>query len=272
MEFTEDPSCFAAFRRAKKRSAEPERLFLHNFGDGRGPVTAYQHKNLDGRLGGIVEYGTTFVHPEARIDEGAVVYGHAHISKNVWMLPHSTARDDAVLKGALILGSLVEFSGIANCTIKPQVRHPVYIGAHPFHFPNQSIDERGTHKHNYSNAPRIKCSQHPIVCRKIEKGVITTMTYTDDFVFTVKTPRGYSKIADFIDDMKPHLSPTGKDSLSWNPMRNTIRIAVRGEDIDYYPNVDDTEIRLLIADEDRSMRRVVKPLPPWQPPTATPRW
>lgn len=175
----------------------------------------------------------------------------------------SVVKDNAHVSGALILGNLVIFEGHAQCCIKPQVRHPVYIGYPMLNFPTLIIQNGHRTEPDYGNVSKIKCSTHPIVNRaQIRKGIITTLIYTDDLVIQTKIKRGYERIADYKNFNSRSTSPTGKESTSWDVMHHDVRIAEKEKSlIGQFPQIDDPTILSLCMSEDLS--RTTKPGPRW---------
>ncbi len=257
--FGERSSCFAAF--VKARLANPHlEIELVDFDELNLEVPAYRHTNPNGMPGGWVALNTTSVHPECQIDSGALVYENASIGKNVRLMDGSVVKGEAKVSGALILGERVTFEGFATCRIKPQVRHPAYIGHHPFNFPKMIIENGEFTDSDTPRLSEIKCAKHPVIKRFREGVYIVTIVSTDSMVIVSKNNRGYGLIADFHDDMKGHASPTGKESLSWNPNRFQTAVIPKRV-IEKFPELLDQEVRRLL--ETDQLKRIVNPGPSW---------
>jgi hypothetical protein len=264
-----DSSAFIAWRNAKIRSGRPD-LKMHDFRDGKGLRPAYHHTNLSKFPGGWVAYDQAnneipFVDPHAEISEGAEVYGNAYIGKNVKLLKGALVKDNAHLSGALIIGTRVVFEGHAQLRIKPQVRHPVYIGhdhlATFFAFADYSIINGKKIIPDPTVVPQIICRDHPIVARARVGGVIQTLIYTDAWRLRVDTPRGYCKIDEYFDGTL-YTSPDGRnENQSWNPRYNRV----------FMEEIQNTRGDLTLPSEkfvslleDPNLRRATKPGPYWR--------
>lgn len=276
-----DSPVFTAWLNARVRSGRRD-LKLYDFRDGKGLRPAYRHKNMSGFPGGWVAYDRAnnempFVDTRAEISEGAEVYGNACIGKNVTLLKGAIVRDNAHLSGALIIGTRIVFEGHAQLGIKPQVRHPVYIGYDHletlFVFADFCITNKQKIIPDPTVVPQIICRKHPIVARARMGGIIQTLIYTDALRIRVDTPRGYCKIEDYFDGSL-YTSPDGAiENQSWNPRHNRVFMEEKlGED-GKLKMPGDNFVSLI---ENPNLKRMTKPGPYWHaagPEAASPvRW
>ncbi len=165
----------------------------HDFG--QGSVPAHRHFNPDGQLGGWVAE-SAYVSPDAMVEDGALVYGDAHIGKGVKLLSGAIVRERANLNGRLIVGRKVIFENYATCRVPHQVRHPVYIGFDPKMFP-LAVYEKGKRRDVVDDLPYIVCQEHPVIVRWFQKGSFHNVVMTDEMVIHTRTHRGYEPIADY---------------------------------------------------------------------------
>ena len=80
-------------------------VFVHDFGDGNGPVPAHRHLNPDGSLGGMVA-DTARVASTVTVGPDALVYGMADVHDQAMILDRAQVYGDAsIMNKATICGS-----------------------------------------------------------------------------------------------------------------------------------------------------------------------
>lgn len=192
-----------------------------DFNDGRGEVLARQHWNaVRGQWGGWVE-DTAEVHPDAIIEEGAIVTHQARVGKNTVVLSGAIIKDEAFVGGPLIIGKSVTFNKFARCTIPNRIRHPIFIGLPRLMQATMIINNGHVYRPQPGDGPQIMCSKHPIVNRlPMRKGTIREVIFTDDKVLLVQRKRGYKKIKDYVADdyiQSCRIGPLDQTYKSWDP-------------------------------------------------------